>query len=335
MLKSLLYPLFTRILFSLVLFTGSVYAAMDLYVSPDGVGTNSGTINSPFATINQARDAVRHLHEQGYSSDITIFLRNGFYALDSPLLFEPQDSGPGFSRITYRAFPGETSVLSGGRKISGWQINKDGIWQVELSNVKSGKWTFRNLYVNGENRPRCKHPNNDPLRVESIVDDRRIFKFKAGEIPQIKDMGNSELLFLHDWSISRNQIGQIDFQSGTLETRYEIGGYLPFWRIDGFEKHPRYWLENHIAFLDTPGEWYLDNSTGMLYYFPMPQETIENTEVIAPLAAQLVVFKGDEARGQFVKNITYSISTFCKKIMFFTISYYLNFKISEYSLIII
>ncbi|MDO4574194.1 MAG: right-handed parallel beta-helix repeat-containing protein [Planctomycetia bacterium] len=37
----------------------------------------------------------------------------------------------------------------------------------------------------------------------------------------------------------------------------------------------RYFLENHLDFLDAPGEWYLDRKTGILYLYPL-QNSVEN-----------------------------------------------------------
>ncbi|MHC4412561.1 MAG: right-handed parallel beta-helix repeat-containing protein, partial [Planctomycetota bacterium] len=50
------------------------------------------------------------------------------------------------------------------------------------------------------------------------------------------------------------------------------------------------------AFLDRPGEWYLDRQSGVLIYKPMENETPSEMEAIAPLARQLLLV-------QKVKNL--------------------------------
>ena len=43
----------------------------------------------------------------------------------------------------------------------------------------------------------------------------------------------------------------------------------------------RYWVENIVEALDTPGQWYLDRSLGRLYYLPLPGE---DTAYMSPTA---------------------------------------------------
>src|SRR2546426_1570125 len=100
------------------------------YVSPDGndawsgklAATNADKTDGPFATIGKARDAIRHLKAQGpLTQPVTVYLRGGLYVLSEPLVFGPEDSGTPQGPIAYAAYSGETPVLSGGRKITGWK----------------------------------------------------------------------------------------------------------------------------------------------------------------------------------------------------------------------
>jgi hypothetical protein len=55
-----------------------------------------------------------------------------------------------------------------------------------------------------------------------------------------------------------------------------------------------YYLEGALELLDEPGEWYLDPSTGTVYYWPRPGETMSEAEVIAPVLTQVIRFEGGE-----------------------------------------
>jgi hypothetical protein len=44
----------------------------------------------------------------------------------------------------------------------------------------------------------------------------------------------------------------------------------------------RYYVENAFELLHTPGEWYLNRRTGVLYYWPLPGESLREAEVVAP-----------------------------------------------------
>lgn len=71
----------------------------------------------------------------------------------------------------------------------------------------------------------------------------------------------------------------------------------------------RYFVENVLEELDSPGEWYLDPRTGVLHYQPQPGFS-QKSEVIAPVAGRLVQFTGGAARQAVVSHITLAGLTF-------------------------
>jgi len=56
----------------------------------------------------------------------------------------------------------------------------------------------------------------------------------------------------------------------------------------------RYLVDNVYEELDSPGEWYLNHETGMLYYQPVPGFS-GKSEVIAPTLGRLIDLQGDPA----------------------------------------
>ncbi|MBU0610452.1 MAG: right-handed parallel beta-helix repeat-containing protein, partial [Armatimonadetes bacterium] len=93
-----------------------VYAAVELYVAPDGRDDAPGTLAQPLATVERARDAVRELRAAGkVAGPVTVYLRGGLYALPQTLKLEAQDSGTAEAPVTFRAYQSEKPVLSGGR----------------------------------------------------------------------------------------------------------------------------------------------------------------------------------------------------------------------------
>ncbi len=131
----------------------------DLYVAVDGKDNNPGTVEAPLASIARARDLLRPRLAAGMNSDVLVLIHGGTYRLQRPLVFAPDDSGTGGHTITYAAWPGEKVVLSGGRKINGWQRGQDRLWTVELPEVKAGKWYVRQLFVDGRRVTRARTPN--------------------------------------------------------------------------------------------------------------------------------------------------------------------------------
>lgn len=291
------------VLIALVLVIPTAFApAGEIHVAPGGDDANPGTAARPVATLVRARDAARAVIAKGLAEDLHVIVHGGTYRLAEPLVFGPQDGGTAVLDVIWRAAEGTSPVLSGGRVIGGWKQDGE-VWRTTVPEVKAGAWRFNELFVGGERRPRARHPNEGWARVDSVVDDRWKFTWKEGEVPALAEPGEAQLLLLHDWSVTRVRIASMDSGSRTLTTADRIGGPARFWRVGGFEPHPRYRLENHPALLDAPGEWYLDTKTGVLTYHPVPGETPGEVEVVAPVAPQLLVVRGDPDGGKPVRNL--------------------------------
>jgi len=142
------------------------------FVSPQGNDQWSGKLpvpnrdrtDGPFATLTMARDAIRRVKKAcgKLPGPITVRLRGGKYYIPEAIVFTPDDSGSRECPITYEAYPGETPILSGGRKITGWQPYKGEILSTALPEVKRGRWHFRSLFADGKRQIRARYPNVDP-----------------------------------------------------------------------------------------------------------------------------------------------------------------------------
>lgn len=280
----------------------------DFYVSPSGSDSNPGTIGQPFATIDRARLAVRSRISEGISNDIRVYLRGGVYRIESPIVFDTSDSPTDDFFVHYEAFPGERPVISGGRQITNWIDHGDGTWTTIVPGVASGEWTFRELFVNGRRRQRARHPNSGFLYVDGPavgIDSRNGFRFTAGDLPVASDLAGAELNMLHEWTTSRVRVANVNHSSGVLTTSELIGATGRIASIFQVDDHPRYAVENHPALLDAPGEWYLDNTTGVLTYRPMPGEFASTVDAVAPIATALLVVRGDFESGDHVRNLRF------------------------------
>ena len=287
----------------------TIASGADFYVSPGGDDSDPGTPSRPFATLQRAQQAVQEKVAAGLNVDVEVAIGAGTYRIEEPLVFGPRDGAAGKFKIAYRAQDGERAIISGGRRIEGWQQATDGTWRATIPKARGGNWAFRQLYVNGRRAVRARHPNAGYLRVEEVGSDRRThFRFGEGEIPAMTSLSGVELVFLHDWSISRVPIKSIDRESRTLTVRHQIGGAARWAVMDWFEKRPRYYLENSAEFLDASGEWHLDTETGVLSYKPLPGETLGKLEAVAPVAEQLLIVRGDGSRS--VRGLHFAGLTF-------------------------
>jgi len=129
---------------------------------------NKDKTDGPFASIKRARDVIRQLKKDqgGLKEPIIVMVREGKYFLPETVIFTGEDSGTKECPITYRAYPKEKVILSGGKIVKNWKKFNQNIWITDLPEVKEGKWKFRQLFFNGERQIRARTPNynsNNPL----------------------------------------------------------------------------------------------------------------------------------------------------------------------------
>lgn len=283
------------------LLSGCTYK--EYHVSKEGSDQNSGTKSKPFLTIQKAQEVVRKKGAEGSSVDITVWINNGTYFISGPLKFDASDSGNDENIITYKAVKGAKPVISGGKEVTGWQHRGNGLWVVSVDGEMA---EFRELFFDGQRATRARHPNTDYLRVAEVGADRRTnFKFHPGDFPNPQNLQQLELVLLHDWSITRIPLAEIDYQQNRITAVDSIGAKgLNFFNLDNWEKDPRYFLENDMAFLDSPGEWYFDKSERLLYLILPEGTNPESIRIVFPVTGpHLLVIEGSEQ--QKVRNITF------------------------------
>lgn len=90
-----------------------------LYVAKDGNDNNPGTIDSPFATIEKARDTIRSLKKSGELAPggAIVYIRGGEYVITKGIKFNAEDSGTEDAPIVYRNYPDEVVDFVGAASI--------------------------------------------------------------------------------------------------------------------------------------------------------------------------------------------------------------------------
>ena len=292
----------------------SVVAATDFYVATGGTAAGQGTKEQPFATIEQARDAIRELKKAGpLKEPVTVRVRGGVYALTQAMVFGPEDSGTALCPVTYTTDGNEPVVLDGGRRVSGWRKHDGKLWVADLPDVTHGLWTFRQLYVNGEQRTRARTPNTGFLRVAGCPQgtpkkgdyhkDCDAFEFASGDIhADWANRSDVEVIVYHFWTDSHLPIKAVDATSNLVTFAHKAGKVF----TDDFsEDGARYIVENVFEGLDAPGEWYLNRRTGQLFYYPMPGEDLLKSEVVAPFAPSLLRLEGNPGERKYVEHLRF------------------------------
>ncbi len=288
------------------------------YVSPSGndawsgrlANPNSAGTDGPFATISRARDAIRALKGgEPLREAVTVYLRDGTYALTETLVFLPQDSGEPNCPVTYTAYPGEKPIVSGGRAITGWTMgpNAARTCRAQISAVKEGQWYFHQLFVDGHRRQRARLPHEGFYHADGIFEagNPTHFKFHAGDIrPVWAGLGDVEVIGLEKWAEFRLFIRAVD--ATTNSATLSAARQTPW----GDDKDARYWVENAPDALDSAGQWYLDRRPGVLSYVPLPGEDVTKEQFVAPALTQLIRMDGSERTDDYVHDIVLRGLTF-------------------------
>jgi hypothetical protein len=227
--------------------------------------------------------------------DTAHLLVSGPQFLAKPIVLTEADSGTTIQGV------GKDATLSGGRALKDWKKGKGELWEVEIPEVKEGKWYFRQLWVNGERRQRARTPNTGYFRVDGKSPQDKPIKlhFKPGDIKKTwADQGDVEFVGFFAWSDIRMQIRAVDDAANVVTLSGDP-------RESNREDNAQYFIENAADGLDSPGEWYLNRKTGVLSYWPLPKENMANVEVIAPVLDKLVVVRGNAETKKAAEKIVF------------------------------
>jgi len=286
------------------------------YVAPNGNDGWSGKLaepnamktEGPFATLGRARDAAREVKgKQAPKEPITVIVRGGKYYLDQTLVFSSEDSGSREFPITYKAYPGEKPILSGGKRITGWKPYKGKILQAELVGSRGGKWKSRQLFLNGERQIRSRYPKfdaKDPLYggwvfLEGPAEKGSTTSFicKPGTFKQRWGKPSEGEVFVFPcggWTSNIVPIKTIDENRRiiTLTRAIQNPDRAPWFYPQPFLPGDRFRVENLLEELSEPGEWCLDSEEGVIYFWP-PGGSIKSTdEIVVPALDTLMDIHG-------------------------------------------
>jgi len=306
-------------------------AAATFTVAAQGKDTNPGTEDQPFATLQRARDAIRQRKAAGPlpAGGITVELRGGTYELSQPLELTAQDSGAEGAPIEYRARKGETARLVGGRVVTGWKPVSDPpllkrlhesargqVWQAELKTLGitdlegiNHAGTYQSdpgLEVFFQDKPMtlARYPNSGYMHIAGVVDANGVVKKGQVTAPEGKFVcddprparwASEKDVWLHgfwvwDWADVRIPLGSVDAAARTIRLGPKPG------RRYAIRSGQWFYAENVLPELDSPGEWYLDRDTSILYFWPPAR--LSSDKVVVSVVRDLV-------RLNDVSNVTF------------------------------
>lgn len=295
------------LIFSILIAGVAAAAPVELYVSTDGNDSNAGTREAPVATLQRAQAAVRERLAAGTKDDITVLIHEGTYSLETPLTFTAADTGAYGQKISYKACDGAKPLLSGGKPVTGWKRVEGDRWVAVLPEVVSEKWHFRQLFRGETRLPRGRFPNGEGLTRVVTVDDTVTRISLAEALPAaLAASDNAELVVFQNWSITRVPV--VSAEGATLRVSHPAG-WIGHGSMTTTSADKPCYVEHALAFVDAPGEWYLNRETGELIYQAAPGEDPNDALFIAPRLERLINVEGSAdapVRGLRFEGLTFA-----------------------------
>lgn len=284
--------------------------------------------DGPFLTLERARDEIRKLKQAGKLSDggLVVELQPGTYELARPFELTAEDSGTDKCPITYRAKPGSEVRLVGGKVLSGFKPVTDPallerldpaargkVVQVDLKaqgitdfGQPSGGWGQNTdnrleLFFNNEPMTIARWPNKGFAHVAGVTDEQPVDVrgTKGSMAPKFiydeKELGDrpqrwaaEKDLWIHgwwfwDWAEGRQPLASIDPLNHLITMKPPVHPY-------GYRKGQWWYAYNALCEIDTPGEWFLDRTAGMLYFWP-PAPLSKSTATVSVLPSLIKMTK--------------------------------------------
>jgi hypothetical protein len=295
-----------------------------LYVAPDGNDAWSGSLeqansdgsNGPLATLEGARIAVRKMIDEGLNGPVSVLIREGEYELSETVVYAVDDAGTASFPNTYKAYPGEQPVFTGGKKLTNWEpsaYDPEGLpeaasgklYTASIPEDLKGRWQITTLYDGNRLLSRSRSGRLE-VSDDHVPDLNNVQPKKF----RIKDWDGKPLVFSRELTYEgddiKNWSNPSDIEILISPRNNWLINLLPLERIDAEKKiahfaidptytpmpDDHYYVENAIEYLDEPGEWVFNSEKGVVYYWP--EGDIATADISAPYLQEFIRVEGIE-----------------------------------------
>jgi len=240
----------------------SFLSATEYYVSPNGSDDNSGTIETPFQTIQHAADLMQ--------SGDNCYLRAGIYHEEIQI---NNLNGNSSDPITFTNYQDEPVILDGTIPItSSWTVHDGNIYKTTLT---EDIWQ---LFVDGEEMVMARWPNAR-FDDETIWDQEDHWAHgdenESVNGTEVDDPHSgadlTSLSFSIEGALAVLNVGSFRTWTKNVESHSAGSNSFTYAQVpdDAYRtKHHYYFLEKKLEFLDQESEWFFDHETNELYFWP-------------------------------------------------------------------
>ena len=274
-----------------------------IYVSPSGSdATGDGSISNPWKTVSAARDVVRGMITTGLSEDVTVYLGEGVYELDTTLEFDERDSAPAGRTITYTSKEGTgAAVLKSSSLITnnaGWSYFTNGIWKIQIGTGHD----IDTMYEGDIRGIEARYPNRGANRLQPQARAPYLVSVNGGASTgtswaeyAVDDFNGvpvtaAKRITIFPWEDANWHLWTCDVSNVDTNTKRinfdNLGDSTTIGEL------ARYFVSGALEFLDSQGEFHYDAAAGDLYYKPRSPGNPAYKNISVPTLKTLVNILG-------------------------------------------
>lgn len=263
-----------------------------IYISTDGSDNNNGSFNSPVLTIKMAQELARKYIDEGISNIYVEFMP-GDYFFTETITFTEKDSQHNGS-IIYKSYNNEKVNIYGGVKLTDWEKYNNNVYRLKLSPSFISKGL--NVLIDDEEAlPMSRYPN----RGQGFGKELKVIDNTTLSIPdnwKNYDFSHAQVYgwLGADWFAELREV--LSYDSNKMLLTVDPGSNFDC-------LNSRVYIQGVPELLDSEGEWCINYKDGYLYYWPLPDNRIEDSVIILPLQSRLLEIKGDY--NNIIENITF------------------------------
>ncbi|OAS16420.1 right-handed parallel beta-helix repeat-containing protein [Paenibacillus oryzisoli] len=286
-----------------------VQGEVEIYVAPDGSDTNSGSKLAPLRTIQKALSYIPLIRASLNVKGIVIYLREGTYISEEPIVLGEQHSGTNESPVILSAYLNEEVHIASGVEISGDDFSpvtdesvRERLPSTALDHIvvtdlralgitdygsivsgRPGGPTYQ-VFMDGEAMRLARYPNVTKLPLGKVLDIGPVTasysSFAQGTNAsstgiEFVEPNNRPFKWLDNDNIWLN--GSLFAEWDTRNLRIsDIKQSSSSIKLAGGTTlgalsgpDQTYYYYNVLEEMDVPGEFFLDTVNGLLYMYPM------------------------------------------------------------------
>ena len=263
-----------------------------IHVAPVGNDAGDGSEARPFQSLTRAQRAVRSANS---NADVIVELADGVYRLSEPLQFRAVDGGQAGTRVIWKAAADASPVIAGSVRITTWKLY-DNERHIYVADIPKGV-DSRQVWV----RSRLAKLASIEVARDSVAFDAEGMTINDPRYDYLATLPAQHRIEVQSTGWFTNRISPVNKIVGRKLLMQQPAWDNNTWGYDALNapvgaETAHLYLNNALAFLRQPRQFYIDPDGGKLYVRPDDDTAIGQLEVELPRLQYLLAIGGTYER---------------------------------------